>query len=157
MNTTNGRHLYTAEDVAARLNLHVKTIRRFIREGKLPAKRIGKQYRITRSALDEFAGTSHADEAIVPLTRRIIVSSIVDVDAIGPEESDRITALITAGLNARRGAGDSPRVDSFYDANANRLRLMITANPALACDLVRIINTLADGESAASGEDGIEL
>ncbi|HKW10233.1 MAG TPA: helix-turn-helix domain-containing protein [Gemmatimonadaceae bacterium] len=157
MNITNGRHLYTAEDVAARLNLHVKTIRRFIREGKLPAKRIGKQYRITRAALDEFAGTSHADEAAALATRRIIVSSIVDVDAIGPDESDRITALMTAGVNARRGAAGSPRVDSLYDANASRLRVMITANPALACDLVRTISALAEGEPAATGEVVIEL
>ncbi|HEY7237470.1 MAG TPA: helix-turn-helix domain-containing protein [Gemmatimonadaceae bacterium] len=157
MNTTNGRHLYTAEDVAARLNLHVKTIRRFIREGKLPAKRIGKQYRITRAALDEFAGTSHADDRAVPLTRRIIVSSILDVDAISPEESDRITRMVMAGLNARRGAGESSRVDSLYGASACRLRIMITGDPALSCDLIRTINALAESEAAGANGDVIEL
>ena len=42
------RHLYTADEVAERLNLHVKTIRRYIRDGRLKAKRIGKEYRVTR-------------------------------------------------------------------------------------------------------------
>src|SRR5438445_13532964 len=32
-------------------------------------------------------------------TRQVIVSSIVDVDAISPDDSQRITALIVAGLN----------------------------------------------------------
>jgi excisionase family DNA binding protein len=139
-----GKHLFTVDEVADRLNLHVKTVRRFIREGRLPAKRIGKEYRITRAALDEFAGTS-ADPAPLPIarTRQVLVSSIVDVDAISPEDSQRITGLIMAGLNARRGEPDFPRVDSLYDAERGRLRIMITASPTLACDLVQMIAALA--------------
>ena len=34
------KQLFTVDEVAERLNLHVKTVRRFIREGRLPAKRI---------------------------------------------------------------------------------------------------------------------
>jgi excisionase family DNA binding protein len=139
------RQLFTVDEVAGRLNLHVKTVRRFIREGRLPAKRIGKEYRITRSALDEFAGTS-ADpgNASIPVTRQILVSSIVDVDAISPEDSQRITTLIMAALNARRGEPDFPRVDSLYDTARGRLRIMITASPALTCDLVGTIAALAE-------------
>jgi excisionase family DNA binding protein len=139
------KQLFTADEVAGRLNLHVKTVRRFIRQGRLPAKRIGKEYRITRSALDEFAGAA-ADpgNAPIPRTRQVLVSSIVDVDAISPEDSQRITTLIMAGLNARRGEPDFPRVDSLYDADRGRLRIMITASPMLTCDLVRTIATLAE-------------
>jgi len=53
----------------------------------LPAKRIGKEYRITASALDEFAGSARPGERPVPRTRQVIVSSIVDVDAISPDDS----------------------------------------------------------------------
>ena len=144
-NVESTKQLFTVEEVAGRLNLHVKTVRRFIREGRLPAKRIGKEYRITRSALDEFAGTP-ADSGTVPIprTRHVLVSSIVDVDAISPEDSQRITTLIMAGLNARSGEPDFPRVDSLYDADRGRLRIMITASPVLTCDLVRMIAALAE-------------
>ena len=139
------KQLYAVDEVAERLNLHVKTIRRFIREGRLPAKRIGKEYRITRSALDEFAGTeSGAQGVAISRTRQVLVSSIVDVDAISPEDSQRITTLIMAGLNARRGESDFPRVDSLYDADRGRLRIMITAGPTLTSDLVRTIGALAE-------------
>ena len=139
------RQLFTVDEVAARLNLHVKTVRRFIREGRLPAKRIGKEYRIARSAFDDFAGTAtDPGDAPIPRTRHILVSSIVDVDAIGPEDGQRITTMIMAGLNARRGEPDFPRVDSLYDAERGRLRIMITANPTLTCDLVRVIAALAE-------------
>jgi excisionase family DNA binding protein len=144
-NVASSKQLFTADEVAGRLNLHVKTVRRFIRQGRLPAKRIGKEYRITRSALDEFAGTSaDRDSVPIPRTRQVLVSSIVDVDAVSPDDSQRIITLIMAGLNARRGEPDFPRVDSLHDADRGRLRIMITASPTLTCDLVRTITALAE-------------
>jgi hypothetical protein len=80
----------------------------------------------------------------IPRVRQVLVSSIVDVDAISPEDGERITTLIMAGLNARRGEPDFPRVDSLYDADRGRLRIMITASPTLTCDLVQIIAALAE-------------
>ena len=56
------KHLFTVEEAATHLNLHVKTVRRFIREGKIEAKRIGKEYRITRSALEAFGGAATSNE-----------------------------------------------------------------------------------------------
>ena len=100
------KQLFTVDEVAGRLDVHAKTVRRFIREGRLPAKRIGKEYRITRAALDEFAGTSAApNQAPIARTRQVLVSSIVDVDAISPEDSQRISTFVMASLNARRGEG----------------------------------------------------
>lgn len=141
------KQLFTVDEVAERLDLHAKTVRRFIREGRLPAKRIGKEYRVARASLDAFAGASDgAAIATAPRTRQVLVSSIVDVDAISPEDSHRITTLIMAGLNARRGEPDYPRVDSFYDTERGRLRVMITASPSLTCDLIRTIAALAESK-----------
>lgn len=108
--------------------MHVKTIRRYIREGRLKAKRIGKEYRVTAADLDEFAGGAQPVEAAVPRTRQVIASSIVDVDAISPEETHRITTLVMASLNARKGEPDFPRVDSIYYPERARLRITITAS-----------------------------
>ena len=136
--------LYTADEVAERLNLHVKTVRRYIRDGRLKAKRIGKEYRVTRADLDAFAGSSQAADTAVARTRQVIASSIVDVDVISPDESHRITTMIMAALNARRGEPDFPRVDSIYYEDRARLRITITASPVLTCELLRMINTLLE-------------
>jgi len=138
------RHLYTVEEVAERLSVHVKTVRRMIRDGRLRAKRIGKAYRIPRASLDEVAGSASTEGADVPRTRQVIASTIVDVDAIGPKDSDRITTLVMAGLNARKDEGEVPRVDSVYYADHGRLRIMITASPAIAADLLRAISALVE-------------
>jgi excisionase family DNA binding protein len=138
-------HLYTADEVAGLLSLHVKTIRRYIREGRLKGRRIGKEYRITRTDLDAFAGETAPAETPVARTRHVTASSIVDVDAISPDESHRITTMVMASLNSRKGEADFPRVDSIYYPEQARLRIMITANPVLMCELLRMINALLEG------------
>ena len=134
--------LYSAEQVAEMLNLHVKTVRRYVRDGRLKAKRIGKEYRITRADLEAFEGEVRPAEKEVPRTRHVIASSIVDVDAISPRESDRVTTMIMASLNARRGEGDFPRVDSIYYPEQGRLRVTITASLVLTCELIQMIDVL---------------
>src|ERR1044072_7433038 len=92
--------LYTIERVAELLNLHVKTVRGYVRSGRLKAKRIGKQYWITREDLQEFAGTTEIDKPVpVARTRHVIASMILDADVVPPEVADRISTMVMAALN----------------------------------------------------------
>ena len=136
--------LYTADEVAGLLNLHVKTIRRYVRDGRLKARRIGKEYRIARADLDDFAGETRPADRQAARTRRVIASTIVDVDVISPDESHRITTMIMASLNSRKGEADFPRVDAIYDTEQAKLRVTITASPVLTCELLRMINALLE-------------
>jgi excisionase family DNA binding protein len=138
-------HLYSIEQVAELLNLHVKTVRRYVHTGRLKAKRIGKQYRITRPDLDEFAGTDHAAEAQpVRRTRHVVASTVLDADAVSQSVSDRITTMVMASLNVRKGEEDSPRVDCIYYPEHAKLRITITSSPVLTCDMLRMISGLLE-------------
>lgn len=44
--------LYTAKQVADLLQINVHTVLRFIREGKIKAIKVGREYRIKQSMLD---------------------------------------------------------------------------------------------------------
>ena len=46
--------LLTIQDVADRLRLHAKTVRRWIDGGELPAFRLGRQWRIDQRDLRKF-------------------------------------------------------------------------------------------------------
>jgi excisionase family DNA binding protein len=138
-------HLYTIEQVAEHLNLHVKTVRGYVRTGRLKGKRIGKSYRITREDLEQFAGTSAIDTpAAVPRKRHVIASTIVDADVVPPQVAERISTMLMAGLNARRGEGDAPRVDVIYYPEQAKLRVTITATPEVAASLLRVVTALLE-------------
>lgn len=45
---------YTAREVAEMLKVHERTISRWIKDGRLPAIRLGNRYRISRQDLEKF-------------------------------------------------------------------------------------------------------
>lgn len=49
---------YTLAEVARRLRISVKTVRRYVREGRLAAVRLGREYRVSAEALIEFLKNS---------------------------------------------------------------------------------------------------
>lgn len=50
-----GDEFLTVSEVAERLKLHPNSVRTMIQDGRLPAIRIKRQYRVLPSALDAFA------------------------------------------------------------------------------------------------------
>jgi excisionase family DNA binding protein len=117
------KQLYSAEEVAEQLGLHVRTVRGYVRDGRLRAVRIGKQYRITREDLEEFVGAPVVDPPDVGRHRHLDVSSIVEIDAVSPETAHRISTLLTA---ARTHAADQPlRVETIYGEERARMKIVI--------------------------------
>lgn len=48
------RRFLSVEEVAASLSVHQNTVRRWVREGALPAYKFGRQYRLDADELAEF-------------------------------------------------------------------------------------------------------
>ncbi|MEX2132355.1 MAG: helix-turn-helix domain-containing protein, partial [Pseudohongiellaceae bacterium] len=89
------KDLYTVQEVADLLGLHVKTVRNYVRDGRLPGTRIGKQYRIGRADLEAFTGkpVSAGIQAPVPTME---VSSVLQMDGVGAEQAQRLSNFLVA-------------------------------------------------------------
>lgn len=117
------KQLYSAEEVAEQLGLHVRTVRGYVRDGRLRAVRIGKQYRITREDLEAFVGAPVADPPEPRRTRHVDVSSVVEIDAVSPETAHRVSTLLTA---VRTHPADQPlRVETVYDEERARMKVVV--------------------------------
>ena len=140
-------NLYTVEQVAGLLDLHVKTVRRYVREGRLKGRRIGKEYRIARPDLEAFAGSAVLlDRPAAPArTRRVTASTVVDVEVISPDESHRITTMVMAALNSKRGEGEPLRADSIYYPETAKLRITIASDLEQTQQVLRMIDKLLEG------------
>ncbi|HUY60156.1 MAG TPA: helix-turn-helix domain-containing protein [Solirubrobacteraceae bacterium] len=140
--------LYSAEEAAQILGLQVRTVRNYVREGRLPGVRIGKQYRIARSALEAFAGggpTSAGGPAPAPpLPPRtaVEVSSVVQVGGIDADEAGRITRTLTAAVVAHTTEDPTLRVEPFYDEQRRRLQVIIVGSAADTIELIRVVEAL---------------
>ncbi|MGW2197422.1 helix-turn-helix domain-containing protein [Streptosporangium sp. NPDC001682] len=115
------------EQVAEYLDLHVRTIRNYVRDGRLTAVRIGKQYRIAHEDLETFTGRPVPASLRAPAGRQrhTEVSSIVEIDAISAETADRLTALLM-GAAANRHPGEDPlRIETAYDKGRGRMKIIV--------------------------------
>lgn len=52
--TLNYTQIYTTEQAAEVLQINIQTLRKWIREGKLPASKLGSDYRITGQDVKNF-------------------------------------------------------------------------------------------------------
>ncbi|PKV82402.1 helix-turn-helix domain-containing protein [Nocardia fluminea] len=120
--------LYSVEQVAELLGLHVRTVRSYVRDGKLPAARIGKQYRITHEDLETFTGLPITTPHTAP-ARHAESSCIVEIDDIDRATVDRITTLLTATAGTR-GGGPRMRVETSYDPARHRLKVILLGSLA---------------------------
>lgn len=133
--------LYTVEQVADLLGLHVKTVRHYVREGRLKAVRIGKQYRIAGEDLAALTGRPAAAFRPEPVrrTRHVEVSSIVEIDAISPELANRLTIALVGGAQGIR-------VESIYNRERGHLKIILVSDMEKNAAYFKMIATILEAE-----------
>ncbi len=137
------QELYSVEQVAALLGLHVKTVRAYVRDGRLKATRIGKQYRIMRADLEALTGAPFSPRDSARRHRHIEVSSVVMIDAVSTETAQRVTTTLTAALKGPRD-GDTPaRIDTIYDEERARLKIIVSGSVETTTHLLAMISVVA--------------
>jgi excisionase family DNA binding protein len=135
--------LYSLEQVAERLGLNVRTVRGYVRSGRLKAVRIGKQYRVTREDLEAITGPIPEAEAI-PRQRHVEVSSLVQIDAVSKDSAVRITNHLTGAAKAPRGDGSPPRIETVYDEARAGMKVIVIASLPAAADLFRLLGVILE-------------
>ncbi len=128
---------YSVEQVAELLNLHVKTVRGYVHDGRLKATKVGKQYRISREDLAAFTGQP------VKGARRIDVSCVVQLDEVDFAAMTKISTMIMAVVKDPY-EDEQLHVETVYDRDRASLKLIIIGGPARAADLLKFVKTIAE-------------
>src|SRR5262245_39453533 len=140
------QELLSVFEIAKRLKLHVKTVRNYVRDGRLKAVRIGKQYRIARADVEAFTGFP------LPLTdgerarrqRDVGVSSIVRIDAISPEATKKVEASLNAFAHRERIGEEPLRVDTIYDQSIGHLQIMLFGGVNSTASALKLVAALLE-------------
>jgi excisionase family DNA binding protein len=132
--------LYSLEQVAERLGLQVRTVRSYVRSGRLKAIRIGKQYRVTRESLEDLTGPA---PLAVPQHRHVEVSSVIQVDAVSQETADRVTNHLAVAAKATQD-GSALRVEAIYDEERSQLKVIVIGSLLNAANVFRLLGALLE-------------
>ncbi|MFI6501735.1 helix-turn-helix domain-containing protein [Nonomuraea typhae] len=124
---------YTVSQVADLLDLHVKTVRGYVRDGRLKAVKVGKTYRISRADLEAFTGAPLASRP--RQDRYVEVSTIVQVDAVSRPDLDRLSSALT-------GSASGLRMEMSYNEERASLKIIILGSPGRTADALRVVEAL---------------
>ncbi len=117
---------YTVEQISSMLDIHPKTIQRYIREGRLRASKIGKSWRVTGHDLSVFVESNGND---VPgggrPERSVVASSVVDITAMGKEDAIRVMNTLTAVLNCKPPEYGQSSMQSQYIERDGTVRVTL--------------------------------
>ncbi len=141
--------LYSVEQVAERLGLHVRTVRNYVRDGRLKAVRIGKQYRISRTDLAELTGGEVAPTAreSADRQRQVEVSSIVQVAALSGPDASRLATLLTAAAGGRGHREQRLTVQTIYDEERASMKVIVIGGLADCAEMLRLIGVVVEDGS----------
>lgn len=140
------QELFSVMDIATRLNLHVKTVRNYVREGRLKATRIGKQYRISRADLEAFTGhpVPPTPSEVARRHRHVEVSGVVQVDAVSPQVAARLENSLSAFVRGRAQPEEPLRINSIYEEDIGRMKIILLAGPSETSAALKLITALLE-------------
>lgn len=170
---------YTIYQVAELLDMHHKTIRKFIADGKLGATKAGKQWRISDKDLSAFMENSNekaeekVDEKADVMTEerlegnassdftakglppksekpRISVSTVIDIDEIEKNQYMRISNTLIAAMNSKDSRFQNSTLHVKYYEEEGRLKILLWGPVKFTEEMLDMITMLA--EPAGEGE-----
>ncbi|WP_017602741.1 helix-turn-helix domain-containing protein [Nocardiopsis alkaliphila] len=133
---------YSVDQVAELLGLHVKTVRAYVREGRLAATRIGKQYRIHRKDLIAFTGGDPEEGASSGERPHAEASTVVQIDDVDRAMVDRLSTLLTSAVAGPPGNGVRTHVQVVHDPERARARIVLVGGLEETARLLEFVRSL---------------
>jgi excisionase family DNA binding protein len=140
---TEESRMYSLDQVAERLGLHVRTVRAYVRTGRLRAVRIGKQYRVAREELEAIVGTSNARDAVAR-RRRAEASCVVQMDAVTENTALRVADHLRGAVKTPRNDGSALRVETIYDPGHAHLKVIVIGSLSAAAHIFGLLGAILD-------------
>ncbi|MGM0378448.1 MAG: helix-turn-helix domain-containing protein [Bacillota bacterium] len=133
----------TVMEASKKIDVHPKTIRRYIYDGKLSAKKIGRQWRVDEESINEFLnGPSNScsnceskddfcvfmDSDSFESDDLIQICSIVDIFI---KDSETLTSILNKinQIITNYDKEEKFKYNYIYDNNLNKTRLIFWGNP----------------------------
>jgi len=136
---------FTVEQIAQMLQMHPKTVQRYIREGKLRAEKVGKGWRVSGHDLSVFTESAPVPDE----TPTAVVSCVADVYTADKAAAIRITNTLTAGLNSNPAGMGKSSMQTQYIPEEQMLRITLYGSARIVAAMLESIALLTEDSEQA--------
>ncbi|WP_425448214.1 helix-turn-helix domain-containing protein [Dethiothermospora halolimnae] len=150
------KKVFTVDEVSKILGMHPRTIRRYIREDKLKAGKIGGQWRIKKKDLTKLMDDEdYIESKKIEVTNnlrgfvednfnkvegKIKVCSIVDVYVESIEELKPITNVLMDLINSEDSDRKTLKFEYIFLDEENKARFTLWGNPKFISKMIKAIS-----------------
>lgn len=141
---------YTVEQISEMLDIHPKTIQRYIREGKLRATKIGKSWRVTGHDLSLFTEgeTSsikkrNGDTAVYV---QVSASAVADIETGTRDNAIRIMNALNALSNSKPPEYGSSSIYTQFIEGESKLRVTLWGGARFIAAMMDAIASLTEND-----------
>jgi excisionase family DNA binding protein len=138
--------VYTVDEVAERLDVSVKTVRRYIYAGKISASKIGNQWRISEGQLEDYFAAQSSEHVCTSSCHsdvsqddfcvfmdtdyfssedKLQLCSIVDFYADSVDDITKMSELLSRVVTEDGVNGGKAQFNYIYDQALNRARFVL--------------------------------
>lgn len=143
---------YTVEQISHMLDLHPKTVQRYIREGRLHAVKIGKAWRVSGHDLSVFleqAGPSLSG-AEKPAPVDVTVSAVADITVPTRDEAVRMMNALTGTLNGKPPEYGPSSLHVQHIPAEDKVRVTLWGTPRFMAAMMDCIAALTGNGNAGT-------
>lgn len=148
--------LYSIKELVSILKLHEKTILRFIREGKLGARKVGRTWMVQEDTLKEYLQGDASEPQVKAealneqsFANRIRVSAVIEVTEHASEEATRISNSLLALLNGHDESFSKARFDFLYYPEIRKAKYLLYGSPKFISSVLEEFAMLCQQEGEA--------
>ena len=144
----------TVDQLAQMIDMHPRTVRRYIREGKLKAIKVGGEWRIRREDVKMFMDgnaqvlqqnaiedvQAYIDGFDGQISGKFQVCTVLDCYVKDNDEAYEISKIVMRHMNEDEDHGEA-KSQYFYDKDAKKGRYILWGNPRF---VGRILNSVGE-------------
>ncbi len=141
--------LYSVSDLSGILKLHPKTIIRFIKEGKIKAKKIGRSWMVSEEELKNYCHAELSNDQLPSITsgnasskEQINASVVVEIKDQDSEKASRLSNSLMAMLNSDKGQSGGTRYDFIYYPEIQKAKYTFYGDPGFISKILTIFDEL---------------
>jgi excisionase family DNA binding protein len=149
--------IFSVDDISSILDMHPKTVQRYIREGRIKATKLGKAWRVSEYDFNAFLkasglDTTHSarpkatDTHQVSVNRYdlIKVSSVVDISVKNTEDAIKIANILTATINGQHEEYGKSSLNIQFIEPENKVRVMLWGNIKFMENMMHFISSYVE-------------